>query len=163
MSTLFFFACQNGEERDVSDLVYTTSDECPSGTGLQTPNRILQSCPTFVGLRRQTWPSPMESPQEAVMTCQNIAVDCGLCFTHRTENLAWLPGDSEKKEGLRTKPAQCSAGETVPLGLKELISLFFPPSPPPPPPPLVFIVLYFFFSCLFLVRCLDGLVARRPL
>ena len=33
------------------------SDECPCGTGLQSPNHILQSCPTFDDLRRQTWPS----------------------------------------------------------------------------------------------------------
>ena len=37
------------------------SDECPCGTGPQTPNHILQSCPTFDDLRRQTWPSPMEA------------------------------------------------------------------------------------------------------
>ena len=37
------------------------SDECPCGTGPQTPNHILQSCPTFDALRRQTWPSPVEA------------------------------------------------------------------------------------------------------
>ena len=37
------------------------SDECPCGTGPQTPNHILQSCPTFDDLRRQTWPSPEEA------------------------------------------------------------------------------------------------------
>ena len=37
------------------------SDECPCGTGPQTPNHILQSCPTFDDLRRQTWPSPVEA------------------------------------------------------------------------------------------------------
>ena len=37
------------------------SDECPCGTGPQTPNHILQSCPTFDSLRRQTWPSPVEA------------------------------------------------------------------------------------------------------
>ena len=35
------------------------SDECPCGTGPQTPNHILQSCPTFNDLRRQAWPSPV--------------------------------------------------------------------------------------------------------
>ena len=37
------------------------SDECPCGTGPQPPNHILQSCPTFDDLRRQTWPSPVEA------------------------------------------------------------------------------------------------------
>ena len=37
------------------------SDECPCGTGPQTPNHILQSCPTFDDLKRQTWPSPVEA------------------------------------------------------------------------------------------------------
>ena len=39
------------------------SDECPCGTGPQTPNHnhILQSCHTFNDLRRQTWPSPVEA------------------------------------------------------------------------------------------------------
>ena len=37
------------------------SDECPCGTGPQIPNHILQSCPTFDALRRQTWPSPVDA------------------------------------------------------------------------------------------------------
>ena len=37
------------------------SDECPCGTGPQTPNHILQSCPTLDALRRQTWPSPVDA------------------------------------------------------------------------------------------------------
>ena len=37
------------------------SDECPFGTGPQTPNHTLQSCPTFDDLRRQTWPSPVDA------------------------------------------------------------------------------------------------------
>ena len=36
------------------------ADECPCGPGQQTPDHILQSCPTFDDLRRQTWPSPVE-------------------------------------------------------------------------------------------------------
>ena len=36
------------------------ADECPYGTGPQTPSNILQSCPTFVTLRRQAWPSAMD-------------------------------------------------------------------------------------------------------
>ena len=37
------------------------SDECPCGTGPQTLNHILQSCPTFDTLRRQIWPSPVDA------------------------------------------------------------------------------------------------------
>ena len=37
------------------------SDECPCGTGPQTTNLILQSCPTFDVLRCQTWPSPVDA------------------------------------------------------------------------------------------------------
>ena len=32
------------------------SDECPYGRGHKPPYQILQSCPTFGALRRQTWP-----------------------------------------------------------------------------------------------------------
>ncbi|XP_041350975.1 uncharacterized protein LOC121369959 [Gigantopelta aegis] len=32
------------------------TDECPCGTGPQTPAHILQSCPTFDTLRQQMWP-----------------------------------------------------------------------------------------------------------
>ena len=39
---------------------FSHSDECPCGTGLQTPNHILQSCPTFDASRCQTWPSPVD-------------------------------------------------------------------------------------------------------
>ena len=37
------------------------SDECPCGTDSQNSNHILQSCPTFDALRRQTWPSPADA------------------------------------------------------------------------------------------------------
>ena len=37
------------------------SDECACGKGPQTPNHILQSCPTFDALRYQTWPSLVEA------------------------------------------------------------------------------------------------------
>ena len=40
------------------------SDECPCGTGNRTHNHILQSCPTFGALRRQTWPSPVGAPRK---------------------------------------------------------------------------------------------------
>ena len=35
------------------------SEEHPCGTGPQTPNHILQSCPAFDDSRCQTWPSPV--------------------------------------------------------------------------------------------------------
>ena len=88
-----------------------TSDECPCGTGPQTPNHILQSCPTFDALRRQTWPSPVEAHRKlwgpvetlrqtvdlALLTGlktsmagragEDTAADCGLGLTDRTEDL----------------------------------------------------------------------------
>ena len=36
------------------------SDECPCGTGPESPNHILQSCPAVDALRRQTWSSPVD-------------------------------------------------------------------------------------------------------
>ena len=54
------------------------SDKCPCGTGPQTPNHILQSCPTFNALGRQTWRSlvdvhrklwgPVEAADFALLT-----------------------------------------------------------------------------------------------
>ena len=37
------------------------TDECPCSTSPQTPNHILQSCPSFNTLRHQTWPSPVDA------------------------------------------------------------------------------------------------------
>ena len=60
------------------------SDECPCGTGLQTPNHIMQSCPTFDALRRQTWPSPVEAhrklggPVETLRQTVDLALLTGL-------------------------------------------------------------------------------------
>ena len=60
------------------------SDECPCGTGPQTPNHILQSCPTFDDLRRQTWPSPVEphrklwGPVETLQQTVDFALLTGL-------------------------------------------------------------------------------------
>ena len=60
------------------------SDECPCGTGPQTPNHILQSCPTFDDLRRQTWPSPVEAhrklwgPVETLRQTADFALLTGL-------------------------------------------------------------------------------------
>ena len=39
----------------------THSGECPCGTGSQTPNCVLQSCPTLDTLRRHTWHSPVDA------------------------------------------------------------------------------------------------------
>jgi ribonuclease HI len=36
------------------------SDECPCGTGSQTPEHVLQHCPAHDVLRRQTWPEGTE-------------------------------------------------------------------------------------------------------
>ena len=60
------------------------SDECPCSTGPQTPNHILQSCPTFDDLRRQTWPSPVEAhrklwgPVETLRQTADFALLTGL-------------------------------------------------------------------------------------
>ena len=60
------------------------SDECPCGTGPQTPNHILQSCPTFDAPRRQTWPSPVDAhrklwgPVETLRQTANLALLIGL-------------------------------------------------------------------------------------
>ena len=66
------------------------SDDCPCGTGPQTPNHNLQSCPIFDSLRY---------PQEALGTGRDTATDCGLCLTHRTENPGW-PGPKKKKKAV---------------------------------------------------------------
>ena len=52
------------------------SDERPCGTGPQTPNHILQSCPTFDALRHQTWPSTVDAHRKLwgqVETLRQIA------------------------------------------------------------------------------------------
>ena len=60
------------------------SDECPCGTGHQTPNHILQSCPIFDDLRRNTWPSPLEAhrklwgPVETLWQTADFALLTGL-------------------------------------------------------------------------------------
>ena len=64
------------------------SDEC---TGPQTPNHILQSCPTFDDLRRQTWPSPVEAhrklwgPVETLRQTADFALLTGLKIYHGRE------------------------------------------------------------------------------
>ena len=60
------------------------SDKCPCGTGPQPLNHILQSCPTFNALRRQTWPSPMDAhrkfwgPVETLRQTVDFALLTGL-------------------------------------------------------------------------------------
>ena len=46
--------------------------ECPCGTGPQTTNHILQSCPTFDDLRRQTWPSLVEAHRKLWGHCGRL-------------------------------------------------------------------------------------------
>ena len=36
------------------------TDECPCGTDSQTPEHILQSCPSHNTLRQETWPYPVD-------------------------------------------------------------------------------------------------------
>ena len=36
------------------------TDECPCGTGTQTPEHILQMCPTYDHLRSQFWPERVD-------------------------------------------------------------------------------------------------------
>ena len=73
------------------------SDECPCSTGPQTPNHILQSCPTFDAWRCQTCPSLVDTHRKLCRPAETLAY-CRLCLTHRTEDLAW-PG-TQKKYGL---------------------------------------------------------------
>ena len=60
------------------------SDECPCGTGSQTPNHILKSCTTFYDLRRQTWSRLVEAhrnlwgPVEALRQTADFALLTGL-------------------------------------------------------------------------------------
>ena len=67
------------------------SDECPCGTGPQTPNHILQSCPTFDDVRHQTWPSPVEArrklwgPVETLRQTADFVLLIGLKIWHGRE------------------------------------------------------------------------------
>ena len=68
------------------------SDKCPCGTGPQTPNHIVQSCPTFDALRHQTWPSPVEAhrklwgPVEILRYTADFALLTGLKIQHGREH-----------------------------------------------------------------------------
>ena len=72
-------------------LVSSHSDECPCGTGPQAPNYILQSCPTFDALRRQTWPCPVDAhrklwgPVETLRQTADFALLTGLKLQHGRE------------------------------------------------------------------------------
>ena len=77
------------------------SDECPCGTGPQTPNHILQSCPTFDDLRRQTWSSPVEAHRKLWGPVETLRQTADFALTHRTEDLAW-PGTQKKKKKIPT-------------------------------------------------------------
>ena len=48
------------------------SDECPCGTGPQTPNHILQSCTTLDALRCQTWPSPVDAHRKLLRPVETL-------------------------------------------------------------------------------------------
>ena len=60
------------------------SEECPCGTGPQTCNHILQSCPTSSTLRCQTWPSLVDAhrkllgPVETLRPTVDFALLTGL-------------------------------------------------------------------------------------
>ena len=64
------------------------SDECPFGTSPQTPNHILQSCPTFNALWHQTWPSLVNAHRKLWGPVKTL--------THQTEDLAWLGTQKQK-------------------------------------------------------------------
>ena len=76
------------------------SDECPCGTGPQTPNHILRSYPTFDDLRRQTWPSPVEAhrklwgPVETLQQTADFALLTGLKIKHGQERRRRSPACS---------------------------------------------------------------------
>ena len=48
------------------------TDECPCGTGPQTPEHVLQTCPTFDALRRQTWPRDVELQEKLWGTAASL-------------------------------------------------------------------------------------------
>ena len=75
------------------------SDECPCSTGPQPPNHILQSCPTYDTLRRQTWPSPVDAhrklwgPVETLRQTADFALLTGLTIQHSCCLVGWLLND----------------------------------------------------------------------
>ena len=79
------------------------SDECPCGTGPQTPNHIL---PHLRWIETPDMAQFGGSPQEALGTGRDTAADFGLRLTHRTENLAWLGTQKKKKTNDVTSDTQ---------------------------------------------------------
>ena len=65
-------------------LKISQTDECPCGSGPQTPQHILQACPTYNDLRRQTWPTAMGleeklwGPTESLRRTANFVQDTNL-------------------------------------------------------------------------------------
>ena len=60
------------------------TDECPCGSGIQTPEHLLQSCPTFHALRQETWPcevglkEKLWGPVAALRRTADFALQTGL-------------------------------------------------------------------------------------
>nr|KAG5697608.1 hypothetical protein BaRGS_001033 [Batillaria attramentaria] len=57
------------------------TDECPCGTGPQTPEHILQHCPTYQALRRQTWPEGAELREQLWGSRQDLEKTAGFVTT----------------------------------------------------------------------------------
>ncbi|XP_070206584.1 inactive heparanase-2-like [Littorina saxatilis] len=56
------------------------TDQCPCGTGPQTPEHVLQACPTFDTLRRQTWPSEVQLREKLWGTAASLRPTAGFAL-----------------------------------------------------------------------------------
>ncbi|KAK7115386.1 hypothetical protein V1264_001263 [Littorina saxatilis] len=56
------------------------TDQCPCDTGPQTPEHVLQACPTFDTLRRQTWPSEVELREKLWGTAASLRLTAGFAL-----------------------------------------------------------------------------------
>ena len=80
------------------------SDECACGTGPQTPNHILQSCPAFDALRGQTWRSPKDAhsklwgPVETLRQTADFVFLTGLKILHDREHRRRRRWKEKKKD-----------------------------------------------------------------
>ena len=74
------------------------SDECPCGTGPQTPNRILQSCPTFDDLRRQTWPSLVEAHRKLWGPVETLRQTADFALSHWKSSMAGNAQEEEEED-----------------------------------------------------------------
>ena len=72
------------------------SDECPCGTGPQTPQPHPAVLPHLQCFETPGIAQSGGGLQEALGTGQDTAADCRLCLTHWTEDLA-RPGTQKKK------------------------------------------------------------------